>query len=64
MVACSVDRRAVFRYETNDTSVNDGKWYFFLDDHWLAAVAETDCSKKMAMSKFTSEYTCCNNCEY
>ena len=46
------DRRAVFRYETNDTS--EGMWYFYLDDNWPAAVVETECSKKIEMARFAS----------
>lgn len=44
----------MFQYETNTTS--NGRWYFYLDDHWHEAVAEIDCNNKLAKSRFSGKY--------
>lgn len=48
---CFHDRRALFKYETNVSST--GKWYFYLDDHWSDVLAETECTRKLAKSRFS-----------
>lgn len=49
-----VDRKALFEYETNSSST--GRWYFFLDDHWSDALAETDCNNKIAKARFSGKF--------
>ena len=51
------DKRALFRFTSNATS--QGKWYFFLDEHWHHAFNEPDCEKKIAMARFTGCSTLC-----
>ena len=46
-----IDRKALFEYETNISS--NGRWYFYLDDHWSDALAETDCQNKIAKARFS-----------
>lgn len=46
-----LDRKALFHYETNTTS--NGRWYFYLDDNWPDTVAETNCTMKIARSRFS-----------
>ncbi|XP_019864220.1 PREDICTED: integral membrane protein GPR180-like [Amphimedon queenslandica] len=48
---CFHDRRALFEYETNISS--NGRWYFYLDDHWSDSLAETDCRNKIAKARFS-----------
>ncbi|XP_064394157.1 integral membrane protein GPR180-like [Halichondria panicea] len=47
---CFHDKKALFRYSTNATSA--GSWYFILDESWPFYLAEQDCHKRLAMSKF------------
>ncbi len=42
----------MFQYELNGTGVN-GRWYFYLDEHWKDAISETDCKQKQAMARFS-----------
>lgn len=48
------DRLAKFKYNINASS--QGKLYFYLDETWSYAYAEADCSRRIAMSKFSSEF--------
>ena len=45
-----LDQKALFRFTSNATS--EGKWHFYLDEHWQHASSEPDCEKKIAMSRF------------
>ena len=46
-----LDRKGLFHYETNTTS--NGRWYFYLDENWQDTATETNCTKKIAMSRFS-----------
>jgi hypothetical protein len=56
------DKRALFRFTSNATS--QGKWYFFLDEHWHHAFNEPDCEKKIAMARFTVDVAAMSGSQY
>lgn len=47
------DKQAQFKYTINASS--QGKLYFYLDETWDYAYAETDCARRIAMAKFDSK---------
>lgn len=49
---CFHDRKALFKFTVNATA--QGRWYFYLDETWPLAFAETDCDKKIAMARFST----------
>ena len=50
-----LDKRALYKYSTNAS--NEGRLYFYLDEAWSYAYAETDCAEKIAMAKFSRMLT-------
>ena len=57
------DKKALFKFTSNTTT--QGKWHFFLDEHWHHAFSEADCEKKIAMSRFRGSsdmYVCVHTC--
>ena len=50
------DKQARFRYSINASSGQGGKLYVYLDETWSYVNAETDCARRIAMAKFSSEW--------